>query len=76
MSKSYLPEKEMVALCPFANDGACRPNCMMLLTYADKETVEGPTNHGEGVCAIAAAASHIASKTHYEANLLMKVIKF
>lgn len=68
--------RNMTAYCPFNHDGQCRPNCMLLLTAADADAVEGPADHGDGGCSVAVLASHVASERHYVGNYLIHIIGF
>lgn len=64
------------ARCPWTEDWHCHTNCMLFVTAADADMVSGSTIEGEGHCAIAIAASHIASEKHYGGNYLVKTVAY
>lgn len=64
------------ARCPWMDDRRCHTNCMLFVTAVDASTVSGSTIEGEGHCAIAVAASHIASEKHYGGNYLVKTVAY
>lgn len=64
------------ACCPWMGDARCHTNCMLFVTAADADTVSGSVVEGEGHCAIAIAASHIASEKHYGGNYLVKTVAY
>lgn len=66
----------MDGYCPFADDGRCRPNCMMMLVWTDKFTVVSDTDHGEGMCSFSVLASHVASQKHFGGNYLTQSMVF
>lgn len=66
----------MAPHCPLNRGGVCAPNCMLFLTATDADSMTGPTDRGEGCCAFAVLASHIASEKHYGGNYLMHMAGF
>ena len=64
------------ARCPWTEDGHCHTNCMLFVTAADADTIDGSVIKGEGHYSIAIAASHIASEKHYGGNYLVKTVAY
>jgi len=58
-------------ICPLLR-AYCDTDCMMFLTAS--KAVCAPIDEGEGHCAFAVLASHVASEEHSGGNYLMKTI--
>lgn len=65
---------ELMPLCPLVN-GYCSIDCMWFLTEST-EVRQEISDEGEGHCAIAVLASHVASEEHIGGNYLMKTIGY